>query len=57
MKTSNNKLKYTIPKVVRIEIDKEISLVLESTPPVGPNEEYLKVLESTKGDPFKMNIG
>jgi len=57
MKTSNNKLKYTIPKVVRIEIDKEISLVLESTPPVGPNEEYLKVLESTKGDPFKMTIG
>lgn len=57
MKTSNNKLKYIIPKINKIEIDKEISLVLESTPPVGPNEEYMKVLESTKVDPFKMNIG
>lgn len=31
-----NKLKYSTPKVSEINIDNEISLILQS-PPVGPN--------------------
>lgn len=55
MNIDNNKLKYIVPKVDRIDIDKEISLVLESAPPEGPNEEYSQLLEFTKGNLFKID--
>lgn len=55
MNINNNKLKYIVPKVDRIDIDKEISLVLESAPPEGPNEEYSQLLEFTKGNLFKID--
>ena len=29
---------YTSPLIIRVEVDAEISLVLYSEPPVGPNE-------------------
>ncbi len=41
MKTSikfKNKQLYSVPKIEQIELDKRISLALESTPPEGPNE-------------------
>lgn len=33
-----NKKKYTYPIVAKIDIDKNISLQLESSPPIGPAE-------------------
>jgi len=41
MKTNikfRNKQLYSIPTIEQIELDKRISLALESTPPEGPNE-------------------
>ena len=34
------KKKYIAPQIELIELDNEISLALESTPPVGPSETY-----------------
>ncbi len=55
MKT--NKQTYIAPQVERIELDNEIALQLESTPPVGPGGET--VLNATpeyfNNDPFKTN--
>jgi hypothetical protein len=46
------KRRYSAPEIEFIELDNEISLVLESAPPVGP-EETLNVYQS----PFKQDIG
>ena len=52
MKT--NKQDYTTPKIERIELDNEISLTLDSTPPVGPGgETRLQTPEYFNNDPFK----
>ena len=55
MKTQINKKKYIEPQIELIQLDSDISLTLDSTPPAGPGElgnsttpEYLK------NDPFKM---
>jgi hypothetical protein len=37
--------KYTAPKIEVIDLDKEISLALESTPPFGPEESRLQAPE------------
>jgi len=41
MNTINTKRVYTAPQIERVELDNEISLALESTPPIRPNEEML----------------
>jgi hypothetical protein len=58
MKTQNNeKLNYCIPKIEVIQLDNIISLALESTPPVGPLEGSMKVMEHLDIDPFKREFG
>lgn len=55
MKTQNkeNKL-YVSPLIERIELDNEISLTLDSTPPSGPGEPVVFVPEYLNNDPFKI---
>jgi len=58
MKIQNiEKCKYNTPVIEQIKLDNEISLVLDSTPPVGPDEGYLKRPLYLNNDPFKSNIG
>ena len=53
-----NKNHYTAPLIERIVLDNEISLTLDSTPPVGPGEGASnKVPEYFNNDPFKINLG
>ncbi len=48
-----DKIVYAYPEIVRIKLDNEISLVLESSPPTGPDE----ISETYKqNNPFKLNI-
>jgi hypothetical protein len=44
---------YETPKVERIELDNEIALQLESTPPKAPGEAHLQTPECLSNDPFK----
>ena len=46
------KKKYITPRIVWIPLDNEISLALESTPPIGPSE----TLNSIQ-NPFKEELG
>lgn len=46
---------YTAPRVERIELDNEIALQLESTPPKAPGEAHLKTPEYFSNDPFRTN--
>jgi len=49
-----NKCKYNSPQIVCVELDNEISLVLQSDePPSEPGTS--NTLESFKNDPFKTN--
>ena len=53
---ANNKRQiYTAPQLERIELDNEIALQLESTPPKAPGEAQLKAPEYFSNDPFKTN--
>jgi len=55
METQNiEKLNYCVPIIECIQLDNEISLALESTPPTGPNESTAKIPEYLNPDPFKM---
>jgi hypothetical protein len=57
MKTQNSdKLKYKIPEIVKIKLDNEISLALESTPPTYESVNSTKVHENFNNDSFKSNI-
>ena len=47
---------YIVPKVERIKLDNEISLVLASTPPLGPGETMNSIPEYFNNDPFKTNL-
>jgi len=49
-----NKRLYSAPRVIRIEIDKQIALQLES-PPIGHDE--LVQNNSQFNNPFKTNVG
>ena len=52
MRTKENiteKRIYLHPEITCIELDNEISLALESNPPLGPDE----VVQSTQSNPFK----
>lgn len=44
---------YYRPEIVCVELDNEISLALESTPPVGPEESYNYSPEYFNIDPLK----
>ena len=46
---------YSAPQVERIELDNEIALQLESTPPKAPGEAQLKAPEYFSNDPFRTN--
>lgn len=57
MKTQNNEEhEYVSPMIERIQLDNEISLALESSPPAGPDEGYLNLPDYLNIDPFKTNI-
>ncbi len=46
---------YNIPEIVCVELDNEIALQLESTPPPAPGEAKLNAPEHFNNDPFKTN--
>lgn len=45
---------YSIPEITTVKLDNEISLVLESAPPVFPGEGKLLIPEHLVFDPFKL---
>ncbi|NDP21671.1 MAG: hypothetical protein GZ091_11415 [Paludibacter sp.] len=52
---NDKKRKYSSPLVKRIELDKDISLQLQSVkPPLGPGEPIGSAPEYLRNDPFKM---
>jgi hypothetical protein len=48
--------KYIAPKIEVIQLDNEISLQLQSTPPEGPGESASLSTEYMKINPFKTEI-
>lgn len=59
MKTENKiteKRIYNSPGIVSIKIDSEITLALESEPPVGPGEGFSLAPVYFNNDPFKTNM-
>lgn len=51
------KKKYRKPRIELIFIDNEISLALESTPPIGPNETLNSGVENSfLNMPFKIDV-
>ena len=49
------KKQYSIPQIESIELDNEIALQLESTPPKAPGEANLQAPEYFSNNPFKSN--
>lgn len=45
---------YSSPQIETIELDNEISLALESSPPPGPGETILSKPEYMNNDPYHM---
>ncbi len=56
-KKETEKRIYNSPEIVCIELDNEISLALESSPPAGPDEVASLAPEYMNKDPFKTNLG
>jgi len=54
---NTKKQTYIVPQVERIELDNEIALQLESTPPKAPGEANLQAPEYFSNDPFRTNWG
>ena len=50
---NNHKRAYVAPQIEQIKLDNEISLALESAPPLGPGE-FSKAPEYFNNDPFKL---
>ncbi len=50
---TSEKQMYISPVIVCVELDNEISLALESAPPVGPDESF----NTNQSNPFKEEIG
>lgn len=48
------KKKYTTPQIEKIDLDSEISLALQSAPPLGPGESQLLHPDYFNNDPYKM---
>jgi len=58
MKPQNiDKRNYNTPLIQSIQLDNEISLVLESAPPSGPGEPLVSTPEYFNNDPFKTTFG
>jgi hypothetical protein len=53
----HTKRKYISPAIERVNLDNDISLVLESAPPFGPDEISLNAPDYFNNDPFKTNVG
>jgi len=56
VKNENNEIEkriYSSPELLCVELDNNISLALESLPPTGPDEGYLKVINYFNNDPYK----
>ena len=51
------KKKYNAPQVELILIDNEISLALQSEPPVGPGESLSLIPEFVNSNPLKATMG
>lgn len=49
------KLIYLTPQIVKVELDNEISLALESDPVPGPGEVFLSP-ENYKQEPYKLDV-
>jgi len=47
------KRNYKAPLIELIQLDNDISLNMESSPPAGPDEGYLKMPEYLNNDSFK----
>ena len=56
MKTTIQKQEYTTPSIEIVLLDNEISLQLQSIPPVGPTEGAQLSPVYLKNDPFKTNM-
>lgn len=50
------KIKYLPPQILKVTLDNEISLALESSPPAGPNEAKQAIPEYFNNDPFNINV-
>ena len=51
-----SKHRYIAPAIERIELDNEIALQLESTPPKAPGEALNLTPDYFNSDPFKTNL-
>ena len=56
MNYNNEKRTYCPPIIEKVILDKEISLAMESVPPIGP-ETKNSLPEYFNNDPFKTNLG
>ena len=54
---NTTKKQYIVPSVELIELDNEIALQLESTPPKAPGEARNSAPEYFNSDPFNANQG
>lgn len=52
----NDKQIYIQPQITLIEIDSNITLQLESNPPIGPEEVKVLMSEFSERNPFKEGI-
>ena len=55
METTKQETDYQSPQIEKIEIDNEVALQLESTPPKAPGEAGLQTPDCFNTDPFKRN--
>lgn len=56
IETHTKKRMYNSPEIELVKLDNEISLVLESSPPVGPDESNNGVPEYFDNSPFEKNL-
>lgn len=54
MKTIEKRI-YTAPQIIQIKLDNEISLALESDPPIGPDESITHVSGCFNNNPFEIH--
>lgn len=57
MNNITEKKKYSSPRIEIIELDNDISLAMESTPPTGNGENTSFSKQAILDDPFKNQIG
>lgn len=51
-----NKKTYAVPNIIKVYLDNEISLSLESTPPVGPSELSNNTPDCLQNNPFNTKL-